>query len=161
MMLLWLSGCLSLSFMFTQLSTPLSLGALVVVFSFFVSMSMFLLCPSPWFSFLLFMLFLSGMMIIFIYVSSLASNELHFYSPYFFILGLFWVSPIFLKNEMNKLMFMNELSVASMDNYFIMHKMYSFSVCLFTMVMIVYLLITLIVVVKNSTMVEAPLRSKK
>nr|QQQ88799.1 NADH dehydrogenase subunit 6 [Hyalella armata] len=161
MLSLWLGVCLSLSFMFMQLVTPLSLGAIVVVFSFFISVSMVLICSTPWFSFLLFMLFLSGMMIIFIYVSSLASNELYFYSPYFFILALLWLSPVLLKNETNKLMNMSDLSASATNNYFIMYKAYSFSVCLFTMLLIIYLLITLIVVVKNSTMEEAPLRAKK
>nr|QQQ88708.1 NADH dehydrogenase subunit 6 [Hyalella sp. n. 1 FZ-2021] len=161
MLSLWLGICLSLSFMFMQLATPLSLGAIVVVFSFFVSVSMVLICSTPWFSFLLFMLFLSGMMIIFIYVSSLASNELYFYSPYFFILVLLCLSPVLLKNETNKLMNMSDLSASATNNYFIMYKAYSFSVCLFTMLLIIYLLITLIVVVKNSTMEEAPLRAKK
>nr|QQQ88617.1 NADH dehydrogenase subunit 6 [Hyalella nefrens] len=161
MLLASLTMCFLTTFMFTQLSTPLGLGAAVVIFSFFVSLSMALVCYTSWFSLLLFMLFLSGMMIIFIYVCSLASNETHFYSVTFIYLVLAFTFFMAFSYEVNKLMGVSGMLVSSSDSAILMCKVYSFSVYMFIMLLIIYLLITLIVVVKICVISEGPVRIKK
>nr|QQQ88877.1 NADH dehydrogenase subunit 6 [Hyalella kochi] len=161
MLLVFLSMSFISAFMFTQISSPLGLGGVVLIFSFFISLSMSVICVTPWFSLLLFMLFLSGMMIIFIYVCSLASNESHFYLfSLVYLMVLLGVSMLFSAE-------IDTLAMASSDLWFetegssLMYKVYSFSVYLFSVMLIIYLLITLIVVVKISVISESPVRAKK
>nr|QQQ88773.1 NADH dehydrogenase subunit 6 [Hyalella tiwanaku] len=161
MLLAFLTMCFLTTFMFTQLSSPLGLGAAVVIFSFFVSVSMALVCYTSWFSLLLFMLFLSGMMIIFIYVCSLASNETHFYSVTFIYLVMAFTFFMVFSYEVNKLMGVSGVLVYMSDSAILMCKVYSFSVYTFIVLLITYLLVTLIVVVKICVISDGPVRIKK
>nr|QQQ88643.1 NADH dehydrogenase subunit 6 [Hyalella cajasi] len=156
-----LSLCLTTVFLFSQMSSPLGMGAVVIIFSFFISLSMSLICTTSWFSLLLFMLFLSGMMIIFMYVCSLASNEAHYYSfgAVYAVLGLLMLSLI--GSETSKATAVSGLLSIEAKSSFLMYKIYSFSVYLFAVVLIIYLLITLIAVVKISVVSEGPVRTKK
>nr|QQQ88890.1 NADH dehydrogenase subunit 6 [Hyalella tiwanaku] len=161
MLLISLSVSVVLSCMFTQISSPLGLGIIVIMFSLFISVSMSLVCVTSWFSLLLFMLFLSGMMIVFIYVCSLASNEIHFYSFSVIYLMLSFMALITLSPAINSLMTISSDLFSKTDSCALMYKVYSFSVYLFTLALIIYLLVTLIVVVKICTVSEGPVRTKK
>nr|QQQ88669.1 NADH dehydrogenase subunit 6 [Hyalella cajasi] len=156
-----LSLCLTSVFLFSQMSSPLGMGVIVIIFSFFISLSMSLICATSWFSLLLFMLFLSGMMIIFMYVCSLASNEAYYYSfgAAYVVLGLLMLSLI--GPEISGAATVSGLLLVEAKSSFLMYKIYSFSIYLFAVVLIVYLLITLIAVVKISAVSEGPVRTKK
>nr|QQQ88851.1 NADH dehydrogenase subunit 6 [Hyalella latimana] len=161
MLLVFLSLSFISAFMFTQISSPLGLGGVVIIFSFFVSLSMSVICATPWFSLLLFMLFLSGMMIIFIYVCSLASNESHFYMfSLVYLMALLGVSMLF-SGEIDTLVMVSSGLCFEAENSSLMYKVYSFNVYLFSVMLIIYLLITLIAVVKISVVSESPMRAKK
>nr|QQQ88682.1 NADH dehydrogenase subunit 6 [Hyalella kochi] len=149
------------AYMFTMVSSPLGLGIIVIIFSFFISMSMSLLCVTSWFSLLLFMLFLSGMMIIFVYICSLASNENYFYSISVGYLMLLFSLLLLIYPDTNKLMTISSMNYTEMDSAVLMYKVYSFNTYMFAVVLIIYLLITLLAVVKLSVISESPLRSKK
>nr|QQQ88656.1 NADH dehydrogenase subunit 6 [Hyalella tiwanaku] len=161
MLLISLSISVVLACMFTQVSSPLGLAVIVVMFSLFISMNMSLICSTSWFSLLLFMLFLSGMMIIFIYVCSLASNETHFYSFSVIYLVLIFMVLIMFSPVINSLMTVGSDLLSKTDTCILMHKVYSFSVYLFTLALIIYLLITLIVAVKICMVSDGPVRTKK
>nr|QQQ88942.1 NADH dehydrogenase subunit 6 [Hyalella cajasi] len=156
-----LSLCLTSVFLLSQMSSPLGMGVIVIIFSFFISLSMSLICATSWFSLLLFMLFLSGMMIIFMYVCSLASNEAHYYSfgAVYVVLALLMLSLI--GPEISGTAAVSGLLSVEVKSSFLMYKIYSFSVYLFAVMLIVYLLITLIAVVKISAVSEGPVRTKK
>lgn len=122
---------------------------------------MALTCYTSWFSLLLFILFLSGIIIIFIYVCSLASNETHFYSfNLAYLIIALTVYGVF-NNETSKLMVTRSLLISETDRSILIHKVYSFSVYMFIVLLITYLLVTLIVIVKISTVREGPVRTKK
>ncbi|YP_009515514.1 NADH dehydrogenase subunit 6 (mitochondrion) [Hyalella azteca] len=161
MLALWMSLCMGLVFLFLQLTAPLSLGAVVVLFSFLASLSIYLICPTAWFSLLLVLLFLSGMMVIFVYVASLAHNELYAYPFNYGLFVLILMSAASIFNDKVEWVFLNELSPTDLSPHFIVYKAYSFGVYLFTSLLIVYLFISLVVVVKLATSSELPLRAKK
>nr|UBS94001.1 NADH dehydrogenase subunit 6 [Iolania perkinsi] len=57
------------------LKHPISLGSLILMQSILTSTSSMLMSKNSWFSFILFITFSGGLMIMFIYMSSIASNE--------------------------------------------------------------------------------------
>nr|YP_009515500.1 NADH dehydrogenase subunit 6 [Parhyale hawaiensis]AAT69316.1 NADH dehydrogenase subunit 6 [Parhyale hawaiensis]AYB71611.1 NADH dehydrogenase subunit 6 [Parhyale hawaiensis] len=153
---------LLMSSLFLYSHTPLAMGVLIVFQSVIIALMLYIFMPSSWFSFLLIMVFLSGMMIIFMYVSSLAANELTSFSLLFFVLPFFIILIIYLNNNnyinqttMNCLS-MNLMELAPLNIY----KVYSSEIYPMTLVLIIYLLVALIVVVKNSNFFKS-FRSKK
>lgn len=149
-----------LSAVFVYLQRPLGIAIIIVFASFIISVFIYLNIARAWFSFLLFIVFLRGMIIIFIYVSSLASNEVSFSNisvllrpGILFIFLFITLDRIFFKNR-----FLLNLKF-SRDSLFCL-KIYRPFIFILSMVMIVYLLVALIVVVKISLFTEGPLRAK-
>nr|YP_007026853.1 NADH dehydrogenase subunit 6 [Metacrangonyx ilvanus]CCI69556.1 NADH dehydrogenase subunit 6 [Metacrangonyx ilvanus] len=142
---------------------PLFMGVTIALQSVIIGMTLYMFSTIPWFSYLLFMIFLSGMMVILIYVSSLASNLimkyffmefksiLYFTILYFFFSYFFMKSNYFCENSVN---FSNLPSMILLSG-----KMYSKEMYMLTVLLICYLLLVLILVVKNSLFTKGPLRS--
>lgn len=150
--------CLSIVFVYLQ--SPLGMAMIIVFMSFLISICLYLFRSRAWFSYLLFIVFLRGIMIIFIYVSSLASNEISFsrvvVTPLFVAYGFFvYLLKVFFTEDS----FLVNLSFSG-DSLFCF-KVYSPFMFILTIVIIVYLLIALLVVVKNSLFTEGPLRAKR
>lgn len=146
---------------FIYIQTPLRIGVLIIVLSFFVATIIFFIGPTSWFSYLLFIVFLRGIIIIFIYVSSLASNEILFYNIYF--LPLFFVTPLLLFMYL-KINFDTHTEIINSiiePNSIFSYKIYTPYLRLLTRIIMIYLLIALLVVVKNSLFREGPLRKKR
>nr|QBZ38079.1 NADH dehydrogenase subunit 6 [Bambusiphaga luodianensis] len=67
---------MSLNSMMTMiLNHPISLGTILMIQSILTSISMILLTKNSWYSMILFITFSSGMMIMFMYMSSISSNN--------------------------------------------------------------------------------------
>jgi NADH-ubiquinone oxidoreductase chain 6 len=156
-----MSLCRGLALVFLQLSRPLRLGAVVVAFSLLARLSIYLISPTVWFSLLLVLLFLSGIMVIFVYVASLAHNEPYLYHLSYGLLTIILISSVFILSEKREWGFLRELRLTDLSPHFIVYKAYSFGIYLFTALIIVYLFIRLVVVVKLATSREVPLRIKK
>nr|YP_010491965.1 NADH dehydrogenase subunit 6 [Eucrate crenata]UWM93447.1 NADH dehydrogenase subunit 6 [Eucrate crenata]WAK85101.1 NADH dehydrogenase subunit 6 [Eucrate crenata] len=165
MTLLSIPLIVTLSFFFTRLSHPLALGLILLLQTMLIAMSAGLFTYSFWFSYILFMIFLGGMLVLFIYVASLASNELFSFSLTNF---LFFSSMLILITFM--LMFMDPLLISNHSSLLISSAnsiystysniswIYSFMNSIFTLFIIFYLLLTLIVVVKIVNLFKGPLR---
>nr|YP_010616547.1 NADH dehydrogenase subunit 6 [Melitaea bellona]WAU48194.1 NADH dehydrogenase subunit 6 [Melitaea bellona] len=168
---------LSLSLIFISifmffLNHPFSMGLMILIQTLFLCLLSSMLINTYWFSYILFLIFLGGLLIIFIYVSSIASNELFKISPFnksfiFFLLlmfllsfffkdNLFWMNFSFndeMKNFFNLFLFFNN------EFNFNLSKLYNSQTYMLTMMMIIYLFITLIAVVKITNIFFGPLRS--
>nr|YP_214898.1 NADH dehydrogenase subunit 6 [Centruroides limpidus]AAV53592.1 NADH dehydrogenase subunit 6 [Centruroides limpidus] len=69
-------GVLVLLFVFFFFSThPLVMGLILVLSTVFVSFHLFFVLGVGWFSYVFFLVFLGGVLVLFIYVASLAANE--------------------------------------------------------------------------------------
>nr|YP_007353853.1 NADH dehydrogenase subunit 6 [Paracymoriza prodigalis]YP_009002435.1 NADH dehydrogenase subunit 6 [Paracymoriza distinctalis]AFQ31594.1 NADH dehydrogenase subunit 6 [Paracymoriza prodigalis]AHH30685.1 NADH dehydrogenase subunit 6 [Paracymoriza distinctalis] len=153
---------------------PLSMGLMILIQTFFMCLMSGMMIKTYWFSYILFLTFLGGLLVLFIYVSSMASNEM-FKISYFMKLFMFlW---FFLLMMMNLLMWnnLNWLNLSNnnndMNNFFInfifmnnenkinISKLYNNQTFMLMMMMIIYLFITLIAVVKITNIFYGPLRS--
>nr|YP_007317438.1 NADH dehydrogenase subunit 6 [Paralithodes camtschaticus]AGA84555.1 NADH dehydrogenase subunit 6 [Paralithodes camtschaticus] len=156
----------SMSFM--RVSHPLSAGLILLIQTTLVAVASGTLNKTFWFSYILFLIFLGGMLVLFIYVASLASNEQFTIDINFFLLSfaivvvvffmLIIYDPIILSNKMLMMSssLMNEYKFSS--NSLFNSPIYNTPSAFFTFFIISYLLLALLVVVKIMKSSSSPLR---
>uniref|UniRef100_UPI0030E5B11C NADH dehydrogenase subunit 6 n=1 Tax=Austruca annulipes TaxID=196277 RepID=UPI0030E5B11C len=164
MLLLTLPLLLSLSILFTQLSHPLAMGLILLAQTLLIALTLGLFSFSFWFSYILFLIFLGGMLVLFIYVASVASNES--FSPsssyiaillisFFFCLSILVLDPLLTPSSSSL-----PSSSSSTLTYIphIISWVYNTPSMSFTIFIICYLLLMLIIVVKIVNLFKGPLR---
>nr|AVM84855.1 NADH dehydrogenase subunit 6 [Anopheles gambiae]AVM85557.1 NADH dehydrogenase subunit 6 [Anopheles gambiae]AWD29556.1 NADH dehydrogenase subunit 6 [Anopheles gambiae] len=162
--------CLIMSFIFMQMKHPLSMGLMLLIQTFLTCLITGIYVKSFWFSYVLFLIFLGGMLILFIYVTSLSSNEMFTMSfkltmfslllfslsmVIFFILDKTLIEQFIINMEMEKFSMTNNLIN---ENILSLNKMYNFPTNLITLLLINYLFLTLLVTVKITKKFYGPLR---
>nr|YP_009045257.1 NADH dehydrogenase subunit 6 [Athyma sinope]AHA03608.1 NADH dehydrogenase subunit 6 [Athyma sinope] len=163
---------ISISIFLYFINHPLAMGLLILIQTLLTCLISGMLINTYWFSYILFLVFLGGLLVLFIYVSSVASNELfkiHFISKIsiFYIMfimiisisyknNLIWMNFSFNDEMINlfnsNLFFNNEYN-------FNLSKLYNKQNYLMMMMLIIYLFITLIANVKITNIFFGPLRS--
>nr|YP_008964137.1 NADH dehydrogenase subunit 6 [Eulimnogammarus verrucosus]AHB14324.1 NADH dehydrogenase subunit 6 [Eulimnogammarus verrucosus] len=162
MTLFTLSTGVSLLYAFSK--TPLMLAMLIVLQTMLVTMLIYTTLTTSWLSFILFMIVVSAMMVIFVYVSSLASNDFITLShsslmSTLYFTPLLMLMAFFLLNSQNKPT-MSQLTLSDMDlGPVACYKMYTYHTSPMTMFLIIYLLVALITVVKISETSKGTLRA--
>nr|AWB98911.1 NADH dehydrogenase subunit 6 [Anopheles goeldii] len=162
--------CLIMSFIFMQMKHPLSMGLMLLIQTFLTCLITSIYMKTFWFSYVLFLIFLGGMLILFIYVTSLSSNEMFsmsfsltmisliifsIFTILFFIIDKSLIEQFITNMEMEKLSNMNNLIN---ENILSLNKMYNFPTNLITLLLINYLFLTLLVTVKITKKFYGPLR---
>nr|YP_010417389.1 NADH dehydrogenase subunit 6 [Ophiusa tirhaca]USF12087.1 NADH dehydrogenase subunit 6 [Ophiusa tirhaca] len=164
---------LSISLFMMFLNNPLSMGLMILFQTLLICLLSGMLIKTYWFSYILFLTFMGGLLVLFIYVSSIASNEL--FKPSFNTKLFFFLSILFLLMiqfiYMNNLYWMNFSFNSDMNNFISMSlfmnndnkinlsKLYNNQTFMIMLMLIIYLFITLIVVVKITNIFYGPLRS--
>nr|AXI98750.1 NADH dehydrogenase subunit 6 [Pseudoniphargus sp. 1-Murcia] len=157
---------LMFSVMFLLSTSPLFLSLMIIAQTISLAFIINTITMTSWFSFMLIMIYLSGMMIIFIYISSMASNEL-FYLNNLLLAGIFlFFIPatllIFNSTPASSSDYANTLDQNLTQTAIIKTmKMFSKPLFIMTILLIIYLLLAMIVVSKNSSFSSGPLRSIK
>nr|YP_010390396.1 NADH dehydrogenase subunit 6 [Ctenocephalides canis]UPV72717.1 NADH dehydrogenase subunit 6 [Ctenocephalides canis] len=163
MKLLFLMGILY-SLIFFMVIHPLSLGLMLIIQTIWTSMFIGLISKTFWFSYILFISFIGGMLILFIYMTSISNIEYFSMSMYktLFILLLMTFSIYIYYNKNLLLTFnnnmMNDFNSNLLIYNFNLNKLYNFPNNLLTIMLIIYLLISLICVVKITDTFYGPLR---
>nr|UJG45303.1 NADH dehydrogenase subunit 6 [Cerodontha fulvipes] len=159
-----------LTMMMMQMTHPLSMGLMLLMHTIMMSMMTGIMAKSFWYSYILFLIFLGGMLVLFIYVASLASNEMFSMSIKTLMISLFmtFMSILFilmLDNSMFNLMFqnsdmeiMNLMNYSEQQNYLSLMKLYNLPTNYINIMMMNYLLITMIASVKITNIFYGPLR---
>nr|YP_010459021.1 NADH dehydrogenase subunit 6 [Asura megala]UUB71785.1 NADH dehydrogenase subunit 6 [Asura megala] len=153
-------------------NNPLSMGFMILMQTLLICLISGMMMKTYWFSYILFLTFMGGLLVMFIYVSSIASNELFkpslnmkmFMMIFFFILmifqlmymkNLFWLNFSF-NSDMNNFFF--ELFINN-ENKINLTKLYNNQTYMVMIMLVIYLFITLIAVVKITNIFYGPLRS--
>nr|AND97168.1 NADH dehydrogenase subunit 6 [Theopompa sp. FY-2016a] len=164
MKFLLISTLLTLSLTFLFLTHPLSMGLILLLQTITICLISGSLSSSFWFSYILVLIYLGGMLVLFMYVTSIASNELFFYSNKisltllslpFFILILYKNNPLLPMNLHENLE--NIFSLHPMPNSYLL-KMYNQPINLIMILIASYLFLTLIAVVKIINIFKGPIR---
>nr|URX52809.1 NADH dehydrogenase subunit 6 [Cryptotermes cavifrons] len=146
--------------MFTQMNHPLAMGVMLLMQTMMTCLISGLMYKSFWFQYILFMVFIGGMLVLFIYVASLASNEMFSLSTKMMTASATamlmsamlkdWTTPDSSDSTMYN-MTSNEVSLMT-------SKLYNQPSGTLTILMALYLLMTLIVAVKITNVSRGPLR---
>nr|QXG19157.1 NADH dehydrogenase subunit 6 [Drosophila burlai] len=161
---------LTTSIIFLNMIHPLAMGLTLLIQTIFICLISGLMTKSFWYSYILFLIFLGGMLVLFIYVTSLASNEMFNLSikltlfSMIILFTLFIISFLIDKNSISLFLLNNEMeSIFNQNSYFLenslsLNKLYNFPTNFITILLMNYLLITLIVVVKITKLFKGPIR---
>nr|QHD47936.1 NADH dehydrogenase subunit 6 [Kamimuria klapaleki] len=168
--LLLMTLSLMLAFIFTQMSHPLAMGLMLLLQTLSVALITGFMTQSFWFSYILFLVFLGGLLVLFIYVTSLASNEMFSLSlstlistaiPLLVIPGLLIMTdPFTLLNNTNPDFQISFSDPHQLEISLSLTKLYNYPTNLITSMLILYLFLTLIAVVKITKVFHGPLRLK-
>nr|AIY62072.1 NADH dehydrogenase subunit 6 [Cavitermes tuberosus]WHM51885.1 NADH dehydrogenase subunit 6 [Cavitermes tuberosus]WHM51950.1 NADH dehydrogenase subunit 6 [Cavitermes tuberosus] len=157
---LFMSMSTATSLMFTQMKHPMAMGLMLLMQTTIVCIISGTMYKSFWFSYILFMIMIGGMLVLFMYMTSLASNEM--FSPSNkMITAMMTMMPILLyimptvtnNKEMNvyETMMENETTTTTT-------VMYNQMMGTMTTLLVLYMLLTLIVVVNIINVSSGPLR---
>nr|ASY98208.1 NADH dehydrogenase subunit 6 [Toxodera hauseri] len=164
MMYILISMSMALSITFLFLNHPLSMGLILFLQAILMCLISGSMSLSFWFSYILLLIYLGGMLVLFMYVTSLASNEMFIYSNKM-LMTLFFLPMIFITIHYMNMYYPinfyenmeNNLIFTTMSNNFLL-KMYNQPINLITIMIASYLFLTLIGVVKIIYIYKGPLR---
>lgn len=152
---------------------PLSMGLLILTQTLTICLISGILINSYWFSYILFLTFLGGLLVLFIYVSRISSNEIfqfptQSYILFFFIIILLISITILLFNNIFWINFSFNSDIKSFYELFIffnnenqinLTKLYNIKTYILIIILIIYLFIRLIAIVKITNIFFGPLRT--
>nr|YP_009935567.1 NADH dehydrogenase subunit 6 [Omosita colon]QNS37172.1 NADH dehydrogenase subunit 6 [Omosita colon]QVG61296.1 NADH dehydrogenase subunit 6 [Omosita colon] len=157
----------SMSFIFLFLNHPLSFGFILLMQTIAISLISGFMNYNYWFSYILFLVMIGGMLILFIYMTSIASNEKFKFSFKLFI-SLISMILIMIIIMMIDQYFFNNLNInndmynfnMNINNTFSLNKFMNYPNYSMLFMIFIYLYITLIAVTKISNINKGPLRQK-
>nr|AXS66238.1 NADH dehydrogenase subunit 6 [Cucujoidea sp. 2 KM-2017] len=154
------------SLLFIFMDHPLSYGLILLIQTIFISLNTGSLSLNYWFSYIIFLIMIGGMLILFLYMTSVASNEKFKYSSktlsilimFFMLIIMLMILDQYLLNLKNFNILMLTPMTYSYENMF--NKYMNLPNNLIITMMIIYLFITLIAIVKITNVNYGPLRQK-
>nr|URX53329.1 NADH dehydrogenase subunit 6 [Calcaritermes nearcticus] len=155
----------TLSVLFTQMKHPLAMGLMLLSQTMITCLISGLMHQSFWFQYILFMVFVGGMLVLFIYVTSLASNEMFTLSTKMGLIMMMTLPIMATTNGWAKTdssenyETYNHMLTDEIDT--LTSKFYNQPNSGMTILMALYLLMTLIVAVKITNISKGPLRQTK
>uniref|UniRef100_A0AB39A598 NADH dehydrogenase subunit 6 n=1 Tax=Sophonia unicolor TaxID=3237925 RepID=A0AB39A598_9HEMI len=142
------------------LKNPLSMGIMLLLQTLLMIFFMNKMLMSSWFVLITFLMMIGGILILFTYMSSIASNEMFKLNlKMLFIIPLLMLTLDEMMNEKQLMEMENIMSLLNHETISMM-KLYNFKSMLLTMMMVLYLLLTMIVVSMIVKKNKGPLRSK-
>nr|QJF72883.1 NADH dehydrogenase subunit 6 [Nephus sp. 1 EL-2020] len=156
-----------ISIMILFMNHPLSMGFLILIQTILICMNMGFMSVNFWYSYILILIMIGGLLILFIYMTSIASNEkfkFNFFLMISILIIIFMATILFLmKMNMKNFDFTtkNFLTFKLNENYnffYSMSKYYNYPSNKLMIFTIIYLLISLIVTVKICKIKSGPLR---
>nr|YP_010716030.1 NADH dehydrogenase subunit 6 [Lophosia angusticauda]WDE75735.1 NADH dehydrogenase subunit 6 [Lophosia angusticauda] len=157
-----------MNFIFLFMKHPLAMGLTILLQTTLITMFSGMLTKTFWFSYILFLVFMGGMLVLFMYVTSLASNEMFSLSMKLTLMSILLLilmmilmminQPLIQKIQSMQSYLTTEINSYLMENSLLLNKLYNFPTNLLMIMLMIYLLITLIVVVKITKLLKGPLR---
>uniref|UniRef100_UPI0030E03B58 NADH dehydrogenase subunit 6 n=1 Tax=Neohirasea hongkongensis TaxID=1461108 RepID=UPI0030E03B58 len=145
-----------LNMVFLIMKHPLSMGLLIIMQTIIISLITGMIYKTFWFSFILFLMYIGGMMVLFIYMTSLMPNMMfNISNKNIIIMMLIMMTMIIINKNYN---IMNNDMMMTTSNNMILTKMYNKPVNLSIIMLASYLLFTMITVFKIMEYNKGPLR---
>nr|YP_010463250.1 NADH dehydrogenase subunit 6 [Iphicrates gressitti]UUJ37774.1 NADH dehydrogenase subunit 6 [Iphicrates gressitti] len=152
--MLFIKMMMLMSILFMWMKHPLAMAIIIIIQTILVALSTGVMTNSFWFSYIIFIIMLSGMLVLFIYMASVASNEKFNISMKMFMLIVFMLSLTIPTKFMMNNMPPNYLNM-------MLNWLFNSKTLYITIIMVLYLFFTMIVVSKIVNINEGPLRTYK
>nr|YP_009469675.1 NADH dehydrogenase subunit 6 [Dermestes maculatus]AVE15406.1 NADH dehydrogenase subunit 6 [Dermestes maculatus] len=154
-----------LSFLLIITKHPMSMGGVLLFQTVLMTMNSGFFHQSFWYSYIIFLVMIGGMLILFVYMTSVASNEKFKFSlKSVMIIPLSILLVFFFKETFSYSFFWNKsemMDLLNQNNQMIsMSKFFNEPFMMIMIMMMIYLLITLIAVVKITNINYGALRQK-
>nr|ARH53997.1 NADH dehydrogenase subunit 6 [Phyllobrotica quadrimaculata] len=153
------------SLIFMYLNHPLSCGLILLLQTICTALLSGMMNYNYWYSYILFLIMIGGMLILFIYMTSIASNEKFKFNKNLTIILMMMISLMMIMLMMDY--FYSNMIIQTIDTKFLnydknwsMMKYFNFPNNLMTFILMNYLFITLIMTVKMTKFSYGPLRQK-
>nr|UPL65608.1 NADH dehydrogenase subunit 6 [Rhopalus maculatus] len=158
-----LTMMLTMAFIFMWLKHPISMGIMIIMQTLMICMITGLMLGTFWFSYLIMITMLSGMLVLFIYMASVASNEKFFTSIKLITFSILMITAgmimelksTYMDNEFMKMMTNTPMESISLTSMFNMKFKF------ITMTMVMFLFFTMFTVSLIVNISEGPLRVNK
>nr|YP_009176419.1 NADH dehydrogenase subunit 6 [Cryptolestes ferrugineus]YP_009176432.1 NADH dehydrogenase subunit 6 [Cryptolestes pusillus]ALI86997.1 NADH dehydrogenase subunit 6 [Cryptolestes ferrugineus]ALI87013.1 NADH dehydrogenase subunit 6 [Cryptolestes pusillus] len=153
-----------MSMMFMFLNHPLSFGLMLLIQTLNISLLSGMMSINFWYSYMIFLIMVGGMLILFLYMTNVASNEKFEFSLkltsifYMFIMSLLLIFLIDYQFFNFKFNYMINNFTQTLEFNQTMSKFMTFPMNLIYIMIIIYLFITLIAIVKITNIKYGPLR---
>ena len=148
-----------LNLIFLFIFHPLAIIFVLILQTMLISIGIYRITQFPWFSYTLILVFLGGILILFTYISNIASNEI--FKPNIKILFPLVIAPILTilitRPKQNLSAETKTISTEQYNNLTIF-KPFSYSIIPITLLIASYIILTLLTVVKIRKMNQGPLR---
>nr|YP_010045040.1 NADH dehydrogenase subunit 6 [Polyphylla gracilicornis]QPF96305.1 NADH dehydrogenase subunit 6 [Polyphylla gracilicornis] len=164
MILTLMSISLISSITFLFLKHPMSMGLTLLIQTVMVALTLGFFNLNFWYSYILFLVMIGGMMVLFVYMTSVASNEKFAFSTKIFTLILLMsllmiFTIIMLDPYYSNINNMNLEKLNCQTNFILsLNKFINYPMSIILFLLILYLLITLIAIVKITNIKSGPLR---
>nr|YP_009024051.1 NADH dehydrogenase subunit 6 [Pacris xizangensis]ADZ56258.1 NADH dehydrogenase subunit 6 [Pacris xizangensis] len=166
MIIMTLSNMMNINFI--KLNHPMSMMMFIIIQTFVIGLITGMMMESFWLSYILFLMFLGGMLVLFIYITSIASNEL--FKPKTIIMTsiiMMMITSMILV-IVDKTMFVDSIKnteTMNINNSIYYHemtlsleKLFNKPTSFITMMMMIYLFLVLVAVVKITNINQGPIR---
>nr|YP_010486372.1 NADH dehydrogenase subunit 6 [Pseudoechthistatus chiangshunani]UVW93777.1 NADH dehydrogenase subunit 6 [Pseudoechthistatus chiangshunani] len=166
MSMIFFSTSILMGMILLFLNHPLSFGFILLIQTTLIALTTGMMNYNYWFSYIIFLIMIGGMLILFIYMTSVASNEKFKFSyKILFLISMMFLLiffEFFMDSYFFNLIMKNSLFNQNWNLNFnlIMNKFLTWPMNLIFYLIIIYLLITLIMVVKITDIKSGPLRQK-
>nr|YP_009826123.1 NADH dehydrogenase subunit 6 [Chorthippus fallax]QIV68410.1 NADH dehydrogenase subunit 6 [Chorthippus fallax] len=167
MTIMALSNMMNINFI--KLTHPMSMMMFIIIQTFSGGLITGTMMESFWLSYILFVTFRGGMLVLFIYITSIASNEL--FKPKSIIMTIFMIMMIITTMILiivDKMMFLDLIkntetmninnSINFKEMTMSLEKLYNKPTFIITMMMMIYLFLALVAVVKITNINQGPIR---
>nr|APX40197.1 NADH dehydrogenase subunit 6 [Smaragdina rufimana] len=153
------------SIMFCLMNHPLTLGLVLLAQTILIALSSGSMNMNFWFSYIVFLIMIGGMLVLFTYMTSIASNEKFSFSYLTFIIialmmtmsmAIWFMDPLTPYSLMEMAELKSFTFVKNSDLF--MNKYMNYPHSMIYLLMVIYLLITLIAIVKITMKMKSPLR---
>nr|YP_010954781.1 NADH dehydrogenase subunit 6 [Hemisodorcus arrowi]WMW30166.1 NADH dehydrogenase subunit 6 [Hemisodorcus arrowi] len=162
MMMIFITSIMPAIFL-PLMSHPLSLGLLLLIQSTLIALISGWMNITFWYSYILLLIMIGGMLVLFLYMTSVASNEKFKFSIPLLFIFMFLIMIMIPTNFIDQ-WFTNSKILISENILFStpllsLNKFLNFPAIVISVILIIYLLITLIVVISIAKFKQGPLRN--
>nr|AFI23471.1 NADH dehydrogenase subunit 6 [Hypselosoma matsumurae] len=151
--------------MFPFLNHPLSMGFILIFKTLLIVIMSGIIMKSYWFSYIMFMMILGGGLILFIYMASVASNEkmtisknMIMHSIMIMMMSLIFIfipNKLFMQNY-----YMEKQALIYNEQLMSLNKLFNKEAMMITMMMVIYLMMTMVIINFIVKIFEGPMRMK-